>query len=273
MFMSIRQRLRDLRANPLARLTWGVEPRNLLRRRRALVSLLWPSLLWLALAAGLGFFNVRGILEVYFAISSAAGFLVACIALLQTGIGSRQAHRLRENWDDYTLAGLTPEQIVLGLGGPRLAGLYLLALLLFLPGVGMATKEGWGDSDLIYILIIFYVTPIYLLLLAPFELALWALVKSSWLRLVYLALASLLTSPLYFFIAALVLSQIFGGFIMPNIDEVYAFVAELISWPLRLIFVILFWRWGMRRLEAQPPHAPAGEEPLTVSANPRLDQE
>ena len=141
LFHPIRSFREDLRTNPLSRWTWGVEPANRKRRRRADINIgihMCSYILCFLLFLFLGI-RVTGGPSLYQAyqaghlgsvteisvVSAVFSLLIWCVLLLVIrAFNNSCARKLKANWEDYHLAGISGSQMLWGLGGSGIVGVF-----------------------------------------------------------------------------------------------------------------------------------------------------
>ena len=256
----------DQAANPLASLTWGTQPPNSRRRRRAWLAVCLPTSAYCLLVVAFFFQLVPTIFfpaqrhanwldpemllmsVIYSSMLALTCVLLASILLRSTRTGP--ARNVWINWPDYRLAGLTGRQMLRGLSGPGFVGLFsaaafhiaLYAVCMLLAGLSDYREF---DADFWSMLVIGLAPAFALILYSYLDLALWVLMPAPRARLVAATAITLATSPLAVFISFVILTA--NGSLM---YVVYVFAAaEAGSWYFRMLIVRWLWLSAILRLD------------------------
>ena len=262
----------DQAANPLALLTWGTQPPNSRRRRRAWLAVCLPTASYCLFLMAFYFQWVpaslmpsgmvwnrqvpENLLELATISSALTMSYLLAASIVVRSLRGRPARQLRINWPDYRLAGLTGRQMLRGLGGPGFAGfsyatevhliVYAVCMLLY----GLFVEF---DSDFWAILVL-GLAPAFAFSLYPIvDVAFWVLMPSTLARLIGSTAITIATGPM----------MVFTGFwiVAGSGSFVYLIaVAEVVSWPIRMLLVRWLWRKAIRRLD----------NPLSASSESRL---
>lgn len=242
--------------NALSRLMWGKDPFNRRRHYKALWRAFWPIGLYLLLAIEFYIFLVRYTKQLNVFIPPLGIPMVFLPILLLTArlLGQRSLQAIRDNYSDYYLAGLNTEDMIWGLEAPAIYGINRYLYVHVLAG-----------------LIIIYLDVRWEFFPREPEAYLWpAIIIGLWLIIVLgvrlqIALALrryntifsfvvlmcfYLASPLLWLIFVELSGYVqFARFYLET--WVYILTGEIVSWPIRWVYVRYFWGRTIRRFERE----------------------
>lgn len=245
--------------NPLSELTWGRAPASPRRRRAALGQVFFPAIYYcviLGFMLGTEAWNrirrgesllAQNWSENLLLYVSLAGFIVVPSLLLMRVSLRSQGQRLRDNWADYRMIGLSGRQMLRGVAGPGLLGVFLAALvhlLLFSGGLAVYRMQiglQWSNDDWWLMGLLAASLCVILTSAATVEVALWAYTADRLPRTM---------AVLAFFFASPLLYPLFMNSNSANTLRAAA-QAEILFLILKLFFARWIWRRACARLERE----------------------
>lgn len=230
--------------NPVARLVWGIEPRSMRRRRKALLAFLLPIvtyyiLLCIPMIAYELIFPRRGgpfIISTFY-----GGFVGATIFPIYWYWAAPNSKLFLMNAEQFLVSNLNPSQIVIGFSSPHLLGVTAISFLHLAVPISVINVRIFDPHEDAFITLLGLTLPVVTVLCAAF----WDVARSyepraRLTRAATIWIAGPLSSPL---LLALAIS-FFGA--DDDILNVGLWL-ELASWPLRIWVVARAWRKLLRK--------------------------